>query len=352
MLTTNDESKIISLHDSGIAVYKIAKELGVSLRTIYRTLAKHERTAPSRITLDEETKIVTLYDEGKSAPKISKILGFSCGTIYRCLSKYDRKFQSKSRKVKIDKWLAEEIIRHHKSGLGNPEISSKTGLPYYAIRSFLRKHKLKSNTWISSNPIIRASDGKMYCILCKEWLTPSEFREYKNRKGVIRWFTARKCKNCVAEYEFNRINNSNLSYFQYAIRRCRAKIKRNKIPFDLDAEYLMSVFNLQYQKCFFSDIKLSAKKVSWSIMQNAISIDRVIPALGYTKGNIVLVARRVNTIKSDMSLAEMKEWTPGWYQRLIECPWLQLPKKKLVGEGGIEPPRLSVFETEPSAIRA
>jgi len=41
------------------------------------------------------------------------------------------------------------------------------------------------------------------------------------------------------------------------------------------------------------------------------------------KGNVVLCVARVNTIKSDVSLNEMKLWMPGWYERIVDM-WREL----------------------------
>jgi len=36
------------------------------------------------------------------------------------------------------------------------------------------------------------------------------------------------------------------------------------------------------------------------------SLDRLIPSLGYTKGNVLVVSRRCNRIKSDATVAELR----------------------------------------------
>lgn len=55
-----------------------------------------------------------------------------------------------------------------------------------------------------------------------------------------------------------------------------------------------------------------------SKVRDKISIDKIIPEKGYVEGNVVLCTNRVNTIKSDLSLEEMKEWIPSWYQKVVE----------------------------------
>ena len=51
---------------------------------------------------------------------------------------------------------------------------------------------------------------------------------------------------------------------------------------------------------------------------HSLSIDRIIPQLGYTPGNVVLCTNRANMVKSDLTLAEIKQWLPSWYTRIIK----------------------------------
>jgi hypothetical protein len=39
---------------------------------------------------------------------------------------------------------------------------------------------------------------------------------------------------------------------------------------------------------------------------NSPSLDRIIPELGYTPGNVVVVSQRVNVLKRDSTIAEMR----------------------------------------------
>jgi hypothetical protein len=48
-----------------------------------------------------------------------------------------------------------------------------------------------------------------------------------------------------------------------------------------------------------------------------VSIDRADTSLGYVPGNVVLCCARVNSIKSDATLAEMAQWMPGWHERIV-----------------------------------
>ena len=49
---------------------------------------------------------------------------------------------------------------------------------------------------------------------------------------------------------------------------------------------------------------------------NAPSLDRIDPSKGYVKGNIVVVSRRANTMKSDGTLQDMKNLV-SFYETLL-----------------------------------
>ena len=84
----------------------------------------------------------------------------------------------------------------------------------------------------------------------------------------------------------------------------------------------MKAFNKQHGLCFYTDIKLKMGIGKNGKEKDAFSIDKIIPEKGYTVGNIVLCTRRTNTVKSDLTLEEIKLWMPEWYMRLAK--YLQL----------------------------
>ena len=51
---------------------------------------------------------------------------------------------------------------------------------------------------------------------------------------------------------------------------------------------------------------------------NALSIDKISPEKGYIKGNVVLCTYKSNTIKTNLTLDEIRAWLPGWHKRILE----------------------------------
>jgi len=83
--------------------------------------------------------------------------------------------------------------------------------------------------------------------------------------------------------------------FHYAFKRLRLRAKKENIPFDITEEYLKSIwtgvcaiFGTTLQQPYSTDRQVPDKA----------TVDKIIPELGYVKGNIQWVSNRANIIKS------------------------------------------------------
>lgn len=55
---------------------------------------------------------------------------------------------------------------------------------------------------------------------------------------------------------------------------------------------------------------------------NSPTLDRVVPAMGYVKGNVLIVSMRANRIKSDASVDELQRISE-FYSNLISKGWMK-----------------------------
>lgn len=80
----------------------------------------------------------------------------------------------------------------------------------------------------------------------------------------------------------------------------RYRAKRKGIPFDLRAQDVYVPAN-----CPVLGVKLTfgAARNNFS----SPSLDRIIPSLGYVKGNVAVISLRANVIKSDGSALELRQ---------------------------------------------
>ena len=83
------------------------------------------------------------------------------------------------------------------------------------------------------------------------------------------------------------------------------------MQYDLPVGFLYDRWTQRGGKCFYTDIEMTMTGRA----PTTISVDKVLPEDGYTIGNTVLCANRINSMKQDATLAEMREWMPMWAAR-------------------------------------
>lgn len=52
------------------------------------------------------------------------------------------------------------------------------------------------------------------------------------------------------------------------------------------------------------------------------SLDKIIPKLGYVRGNVLIVSMRANRLKSDATVAELRQMAE-FYETFINTHWMQ-----------------------------
>lgn len=85
----------------------------------------------------------------------------------------------------------------------------------------------------------------------------------------------------------------------YLWKGCQNRAKKNNMPFNL--EYTDVVIP---KKCPILEIPIF--KGNQRHVANSPSLDRLIPELGYVKGNVRVISYKANTMKSNASIEEIK----------------------------------------------
>ena len=119
------------------------------------------------------------------------------------------------------------------------------------------------------------------------------------------------------------INSSLEKFLKQRYNKLKLRALKENIRFNLNLNDVIEIYNKQEGLCFYSDILMNID-VGKGIRSTALSFDKIIPTNGYIKGNVVLTTNRFNMIKHDLSLEEMKLYTPLFYKRIIECEWLNI----------------------------
>lgn len=96
------------------------------------------------------------------------------------------------------------------------------------------------------------------------------------------------------------LSNEN-SYKKYLLRGAKQRAKLKGIPFDIS----YTDFDIP-EYCPLLNIKLVKHVGDKEKYDNSPSLDRIIPELGYVKGNVWIISDRANRIKSNASLEELE----------------------------------------------
>lgn len=85
------------------------------------------------------------------------------------------------------------------------------------------------------------------------------------------------------------------------MRMAAHRAKRSNLPFDLDSEHLLKLWDASKGCCVLTGRKfdLAAWGEKGRVNPDAPSIDRIIPKLGYVKGNVRLITYHMNISLSD-----------------------------------------------------
>ena len=92
----------------------------------------------------------------------------------------------------------------------------------------------------------------------------------------------------------------------------KSRAKAKGVPVDVDAEWLQA--NLPTH-CPVLGIELTRRLSRTDDSAASPTVDRKVPSLGYVRGNINIISRRANNIKSDASAAEILR-VAQWVQSL------------------------------------
>ncbi len=145
----------------------------------------------------------------------------------------------------------------------------------------------------------------------------------------------RACDTCGNKFEGDgrqkrfcqkscRIAYHNSKWFEYGeasrkknpcrqmLRSAKHRAKRDNLPFDLELSDLVMP-----DVCPILGITLASNAGNGGVAHGSPSLDKVVPELGYVKGNVQIVSNLANLVKSDTSPEQMilfAEWVFRTYK--------------------------------------
>lgn len=133
-----------------------------------------------------------------------------------------------------------------------------------------------------------------WCNFCKRMLPIEQFNKHVTYKDGH----MHKCQECFKAYWHANVESKRI---QYLVNRLKSKCQKDAIPFDLTADDVIVPTHCPVLGIALEFGKSDGEK--WR--DNSPSVDRIVPALGYVKGNIIVVSYRANRIKNDATIEEL-----------------------------------------------
>lgn len=113
------------------------------------------------------------------------------------------------------------------------------------------------------------------------------------------------CATCRADGQRSRYKkHCQVNPFKIKISRAKQRAIKCGLPFDLDEEYLKSIWT-GVCPVFGIEIFYGQERT----LDNTAELDKIIPELGYVKGNVAFLSRRANRLKNDASLEDLHKLT-------------------------------------------
>jgi hypothetical protein len=149
---------------------------------------------------------------------------------------------------------------------------------------------------------------KKWCSGCKEVKPIEDFDALKNRRNSADGLR-RHCKVCQEKIDYTPIkklfegkkrhyeNHPEILMYKGAKRRA----KEQGLPFDLKIEDIVIP-----ERCpvFGTPLFRNTGSCTGSAGPNSPSLDKIIPALGYVKGNITVISYKANIMKNNATLEQ------------------------------------------------
>lgn len=110
--------------------------------------------------------------------------------------------------------------------------------------------------------------------------------------------TSKECPDCKAIQSIVTKNYYKRKPWMRTLNSAKTRAKEDNLPFDLTAEFLKKLYDQNNGICPVLKIPITDN--------NPLSIDRIIPELGYIQSNVRLISWRANTLRNNATLSELR----------------------------------------------
>jgi hypothetical protein len=121
-----------------------------------------------------------------------------------------------------------------------------------------------------------------------------------------------KQKNQIRDWGRN-LRSTKQGQVSELVRRVKSRCKKKNIPFNLTEDYLL---DLVVDVCPALKIPLKWGLILNGLQPDTPSLDRVIPDLGYVKGNVQLLSHKANSMKNNATNEELHRFA-DWVKSAV-----------------------------------
>jgi len=129
--------------------------------------------------------------------------------------------------------------------------------------------------------------------------TEKQKQHVSNQRKAARIRRKERQNAAAVDKEYGRTGKGWFYKWAWAIK---TRAVANNIPYDIDADYLMSIYT---DTCPILGVVFARRNGRGDNSPNSPTVDRIIPAKGYVRGNVMIISRRANNIKSDAAAEEV-----------------------------------------------
>lgn len=137
-------------------------------------------------------------------------------------------------------------------------------------------------------------------------------KEYSRRAGQLCLGRSRGCQSCNA---FEREKYSFWEGLEGMSVQYLTRLKFRGKVVEVTLQDLLDKWKEQKGICVYSGVPLRLVEKDSGWINSTASLDRIDSDIGYIKGNIQWVHKRINIMKSDMSHGEFQLWCKLVYER-------------------------------------
>lgn len=200
------------------------------------------------------------------------------------------------------------IKKLHSLGYTNRSIAKELNLHHKTIASYLNLLGLNTNGTVKTR-IKVDENGNHACSSCGEMHEVSYY-----------WKTCQyisTCNKCRYKQYITYVNNDELVSIRDRYNALKRRAKKSNIIFTITLDQFLEIWNNQNGYCFYTGIKMINKRGNGS-SRHSVSIDKIDPKLGYINGNVVFCTLQANTMKTDLTLEELKLYIPLFYEKVCD----------------------------------